>query len=91
MSCDGELPALYEDCTRRARREHRCCECRRPITVGQTYHEHRGIWGGKWSTYRNCLRCERVRNKLARESDCCIVFGGVREELRERSSWRRQT
>lgn len=85
---DYDAPAIYEECERRARKSHWCCECGREIAPTDRYVEFRGLWDGQWSAYRRCRRCHRAAKALYRE-DCCVAFGKLRECLRERSSWRR--
>lgn len=57
--CD-ETADVFNVVQRRARKEHVCCECRDPITVG-TLHEHVSMfYDGSWSSYRQCLVCSEI-------------------------------
>lgn len=62
MSC--ALPTLFSHSTRKARKEHECCECHKFIIVGDTYEECKGLWEGRWETYRWCSACDVIRHKV---------------------------
>ena len=60
MTC--ELPRVYNEQTVRARKQHCCCECDKPIMPGTTYVYAKGMWtGGGWVTYKTCLRCNHIK------------------------------
>lgn len=87
-SCDFETPDVFDQVTRHARKAYRCDDCGiRRINPGDAYVETRGLWDHKWSTYRACLRCQRVRDALDRDDCGCIALGcrGVREALQDRT------
>ena len=86
MCCDADPPVVYDHNVRRAAKPHRCCECGRyRIAKGDIYHEHRGLWDGRWETFRRCMRCENVATALSKESECSPCFTGVRYDLRMRT------
>jgi hypothetical protein len=58
----GDMPDCVTFTQRRARKQHKCCECRRPIMPGEKYEECSGIWDGEPNRYRTCSRCERIRD-----------------------------
>lgn len=88
--CDHDPPAVYSLTMRKARKRHPCVECRHGVQPGTVYAEHSGLWEGRWATYRQCARCYRVCVALEKGGAECMLFGGMRTELRERSSWRRR-
>lgn len=55
-------PECFTDSIRKARKEHKCCECGDAIKRGDKYEETTGIWDGKPNRYRTCLDCLSVRN-----------------------------
>lgn len=59
-----EMPAAYLHRMSRARKEHKCCECRGIISVGELYHVHSGIWDGTPERYKVCEDCERLRDSI---------------------------
>lgn len=46
----------------RARKQHSCCECGRTIERRETYELVKGLWDGRWETYKTCLGCTRIRD-----------------------------
>jgi hypothetical protein len=68
--CDcSDNPAIICNCvSRKARKSHRCDECRRTIVSGETYEEHSGLWrDGGWNTYRWCAHCSAAQKILESE------------------------
>lgn len=74
---DFDRPAVFEEVMRRARKLHRCGECRGIITPGCHYHESRGLWDGQWSTHKTCGACYVVAHTLLD----CYAFGDLVECL----------
>ena len=76
------MPAVYSKTCRRARKPHRCYECRGTIAKGESYNSHEGLWDGRWSTYKVCLDCDSLRNDLdarVTDYDDRICFGDLEE------------
>ena len=48
---------------RKARKEHKCGECRKSIERGDKYQYISGIWEGEPSSYKTCLSCAKLREK----------------------------
>lgn len=65
--CDDNSPEFCNSVTRKARKDHRCSECRRAIMAGETYEEHSGKWDGGMETFRWCAHCAAAREILDRE------------------------
>jgi hypothetical protein len=65
LSNDGDGPSCYLEQTRKARREHLCCECRETIPAGAKYEYVSGIWDGRPSVYKTCLSCAEIRKHFA--------------------------
>jgi hypothetical protein len=61
---DLELPSFYKKETRKARKEYRCFECKRKITVGETHGYAFGIYEGDPREHRFCDVCEWLRETL---------------------------
>jgi len=53
----SEFPDFYRNQIRKARKSHRCCECRGTIQPGETYHYHSGKWDGDVETFAMCVDC----------------------------------
>ena len=61
---EGEPIQMHHVETRKARREHRCCECREPIAVGQSYEYVSGKFEGDFFRQRTCLLCVEIAKAL---------------------------
>ncbi len=57
-------PELFSECKRRSRKTYACCECGAVISPGDQYLVARGLWEGRWSTYRTCLVCDDLRHRV---------------------------
>lgn len=83
MSCciieDG--PDVFTEEWRKARKVHRCCECRSKIEIDETYEYIKGLWDGHWSEYKTCEKCADLRDSL--ENVGCPFFGGLAEVYTE--------
>lgn len=75
------MPQAFSQTTRRARKRHRCCECRGWIEAGEKYEYASGIWDGEPNDYKTCFGCAQLRKELGKLSHCCVPLTGLREEL----------
>ena len=73
-----EMAKVYDESKRRARKQHKCCECRLPIEVGEVHMRCSGLWDDSWSTFRQHLHCyhfSRLINSTTSEMpsgvECC--------------------
>lgn len=75
----ADPPSAFQQKWRTARKEHRCCECRRVIQPGDRYEHSSGVWDGSPDSYATCERCERIRSAhiaaLSDDDECWPVFG----------------
>ena len=58
---DGDLPVLFTSVKRKARKQHKCCECKRQIEAGETYLVEEGKWDGEFETFKTCSDCLSIR------------------------------
>ncbi|HEX7767092.1 MAG TPA: hypothetical protein VF443_10285 [Nitrospira sp.] len=80
--CDDDGPEAFCEVTRKARIEHRCCECRGVIAPGQTYEYASGIWDGDPRAFKTCSLCVEARKQHADQLtryDCQPCFGELYE------------
>jgi hypothetical protein len=78
--CDCERPSVYEESEQAARKEHRCCECRRIIRRGERYHAAFGVWVSVAERYKWCDGCETLRATYSEATDGdCYCFGQLHE------------
>lgn len=84
--CDYDMPSAIVESVRKARKDHKCCECLMPIHKGSKYQHISGIWDNYPRSYKTCVSCATVRNlETEKDSDRCgPYFGGLREHLEEK-------
>ncbi len=58
---DGS-PEFYFATTRKARKDHKCCECRGLIAKGQEYEAFTSKYDGRVSTEKTCYACADIRS-----------------------------
>lgn len=59
---DYDCASVYNSAMVKARKAHKCCECRRVIQPGEQYERVAAIWDGSWSHYRTCALCREIRD-----------------------------
>jgi len=74
-----EGPEVCSETRPKARKEHRCCECRRIIKKGEQYNNTSGLWDGGWDTYKTCTDCESIRDALF----CSFIYETLWGQLSE--------
>lgn len=60
-SGDGDLPEFCSTEIVKARKAHRCVECRDVIAIGQRHERTSGKWDGEINSFRTCLLCVEIR------------------------------
>lgn len=77
--CDFDNgPECYQEIWRKARKDHKCCECYRDIKKGEKYQYISGIWDGRPSSFKTCKQCATIRD----EYFCgCAMLGDLREHV----------
>ena len=80
VECDIYPPELYRAAMRKARKRHKCDECERDISRGESYEHVEGIWEGRWGQFRTCMDCLSIRQVFFPEG---YNHGGVLTELFE--------
>lgn len=79
---EGDEPAtLYHSVTIVARRDHGCDECSESIPRGAAYERVKGLWDGRWSTFKTCLSCVEIRNHFGCGRGWC--HGTLWDDLEE--------
>lgn len=81
LSGDGDDgPEFYTQTKKKARKEHRCVECRETIEKGTKYEHVSGKWDGRTDTFRTCLSCVEIRDHFACNG---FIYGQVWNDLEE--------
>ena len=76
----GDAPSCSVVKTRRARKEHKCCECHGLILPGSRYEYTSGIWDGDPMDFKTCLTCVAIREQYCPRS---WVYGMLAESIHE--------
>lgn len=79
-------PTVFRESQRRARKAHKCGECRRVIEPGEIYRYDTGIWDGEWGQHVACRHCAVAMDWLSRECDGYLygeVLADIEEHYRE--------
>lgn len=78
-----ESPATYMMRVRRARKEHRCCECGGKILKGESYNYHSGVWDGQGRSFKVCVDCDLLRKIADKDRDIedRVAFGSLVEHI----------
>lgn len=63
----GDMPKCSTVVIRKARKEHKCCECRKVISKGDKYEYLSGVWDEPQS-YKTCISCADMRTLATKES-----------------------
>jgi hypothetical protein len=90
--CDYDPPEFWNKSDRKARKEHRCYECGRPIKPGEIYEVVAGVWDGQFDTFKTCSHCRDIRQFVKNSVPCfCWAHGNLDEDVRntiEEAYWR---
>ena len=79
--CDYDAPAFYNETLHKARKSHKCCECREEIKVGDLYYNCRGVWDKKLDVYKQHLHCWHFCRYVNKREYSCVPFGCIGYEL----------
>lgn len=79
---DADRVEMLQSGQRKARKEHRCDECGRTITVGEFYLYEGGVFEGDLQVYKTCAHC-LVGRKWLWDNCGGHIFTQVCEEIQE--------
>jgi len=86
--CDDNYMVTGGSMTHKARKVHKCCECRRKIDVGELYERTSGLWRDSgFASFKTCAHCAATRDyarEIAPKDVCfCPAFGELTNEINE--------
>ncbi len=63
-SDDYDSPSVYNVRMPKARKPHKCSECRKVIPVGAKYKYVSGVWNGDFMVFKTCESCLELLQKI---------------------------
>lgn len=82
--CDYDQPEFCNISTVKARKEHKCEECRATIQPGDKYKRTVGKWEGDLLTFATCGLCDELQQWASISVPCfCWAYGELHEEVRD--------
>jgi hypothetical protein len=82
--CDYEPWDFYSNRVVKARKQHKCYECRMPIVPGDRYEYVTGKCDGAIDTFRTCGKCVDLRTWVQNNVPClCWAHGNLFSDLRD--------
>ena len=85
--CIGNEPDgmcdFYNKETRKARKEHICCECHRIITKGENYLVGAGKYDGSFFFDKTCSICDEIKMAFIDPQMNAMEPGALWEEMRD--------
>lgn len=79
---DDGYAELYQSTMRKARKEHRCCECGNAIKPGDIYEYTVIVFEGDFSTKKTCEKCSDLAESLS-DLGFCWEEGDLATAYRE--------
>lgn len=81
-------PTVTSEVLRRARKAHRCAECRKSIPEGASYYRCSSLTDGHWGDWAACLKCHMVEKAHAAaehsmQGNSSYYVGQLLETVRE--------
>lgn len=64
----NDMPQCFVSYEPKARKEHRCCECRGVIKAGERYQRASGVWGDGPMRFKTCPDCAALRRDVDAET-----------------------
>jgi hypothetical protein len=80
-SDDYERGEFYCAVMRKARKTHRCCECREDIPARGQYEHASGRWDDGIETYKTCASCVAIRTAFTCNGG--FIFTSLWDDMRE--------
>jgi hypothetical protein len=82
--CDYDPPVFHSRAVRKARKNHKCYECRSPIFSGEQYEYVTGKWDGDIEVFKTCQHCVDLRIWVQNNVPClCWGHGNMFDDLRD--------
>ncbi len=73
--CEYDQPDVFEQSDVKARKFHRCSECRGWIAPGETYRKSFGVWDGSAQSFKTCRDCIEFAGWAEDQNGDSICYG----------------
>ena len=83
--CDYDQPDVFEQSDVKARKFHRCSECRGWIAPGETYRKSFGVWDGSAQSFKTCRDCIEFAGWAEDQNgdNICYGLGNMIHDIRD--------
>lgn len=83
--CDyGDGPSVMDEKTVKAKKAHKCSECRGTILAGEAYLKTWGIWASEARTFKRCSDCSELMAWAEAHVKCiCWLYGDAHTNILE--------
>lgn len=81
--CDcGDGPSALWERKPKAKKRHRCDECRGWIEAGEIYTATRGVWDGEAMSFKTCAECDELRGwAMDASEELCVCYGRMHHDI----------
>lgn len=84
ISCDDyDGPSVFTQKVVKARKLHKCCECKRAIVPGEKYLREQGKWDDTWESFKTCKECYEIRKAFCESYLYGQLYFAIFESLRD--------
>lgn len=81
--CDIDgAPSVFRQKMQKARKQHKCLECKKIIEIGELYEYTFGIWEGDADSFHTCEDCSDLRDSME-AMGFCPTYGELKDEHKE--------
>lgn len=69
MSCDCDIPQLYESRLVTTRKKHKCVECGQHIAIGEKAEKVDALYYNSFQHFYTCLQCQEIIDFIRQEHE----------------------
>lgn len=79
----SDYPQAFQQLTRKANKQHKCCECHQTINSGEEYEYCSGIWDGEPHSFKTCTTCVEIREEYRTSTGEEVSLGELGNHISE--------
>lgn len=72
-------PSCFKQEERKARKQHKCCECHNEINIGEVYQYSSGVWDSIPDSHKTCLSCAALWDDYVEQTGEPMIFEHLKE------------